>query len=324
MGGNGCPNRTTANSTLPGINPIAGTYNADDEEISSETYDANGNTTLAANGNSYTYDSENHMTSATGNGKTITMVYDAFGNRVAKTVNNVTTWYLVEDDVNPTGLPQVMEEKVGGAVQRVYTYGLQRISQYQFFDNQWTASFYVYDGAGSVRQLTDSNGNMTDEYEYDAYGNSFTKSGITPNNYLYRGEQYDSDLALYYLRARYYNPATGRFMSRDPEDGHAADPKTLHKYLYAGGDPENLFDPTGKAASVDDSLLNTLSLAAVQVVYWGGGVVACGILTGELLDAMEQANKGAHPTLGRAIVVSFEAIACGIFLATWPLVAFAP
>src|ERR1039458_3669898 len=170
MGGNGCPNRTTANSTLPGINPIAGTYNADDEEISSETYDANGNTTLAANGNSYTYDSENHMTSATGNGKTITMVYDAFGNRVLKAVTTAsgttTTQYLVEDDVNPTGLPQVLEEKVGGAVQRVYTYGLQRISENLFFENQnqWTPSFYVYDGAGSVRQLTDSTGNMTDEY----------------------------------------------------------------------------------------------------------------------------------------------------------------
>ena len=170
----------------------------------------------------------------------------------------------------------------------------------------------------------------TSTYAYDSRTTPMTTAAICAtrevlwNPSFYRGEQYDSDLALYYLRARYYNPATGRFMSRDPEDGHAADPKTLHKYLYAGGDPENLFDPTGKAASVDDSLLNTLSLAAVQVVYWGGGVVACGILTGELLDAMEQANKGAHPTLGRAIVVSFEAIACGIFLATWPLVAFAP
>lgn len=47
-------------------------------------------------------------------------------------------------------------------------------------------------------------------------------------------------------RARYYNPNSGRFMSRDPEDGKAKDPKTLHKYLYAGGDPINAVDPTGK------------------------------------------------------------------------------
>jgi RHS repeat-associated protein len=256
-------NRTAASSSFSSFSPIAGSYNADDQ-LSSETYDANGNTTLAANGNSYTYDSQNHMTSATGNGKTIAMVYDAFGNRVAKTVNNVTTWYLVEDDVNPTGLPQVLEEKVGGAVQRVYTYGLQRISQYQFFDNQWTASFYVYDGAGSVRQLTDSNGTVTDEYEYDAYGNSFTKQGATPNNYLYRGEQFDSDLGLYYLRARYYNPATGRFLSRDPLDGNAIDPASLHKYLYANGDPVNGIDPMGRGVLIERALL-IATLVAIQV-----------------------------------------------------------
>ena len=62
----------------------------------------------------------------------------------------------------------------------------------------------------------------------------------------YRGEQYDPDLGLYYLRARYYNPLTGRFMSRDPEDGKSVDPKSLHKYLYAGGDPVNRIDPKGR------------------------------------------------------------------------------
>ena len=59
-----------------------GHYNPDDE-ISSESYDANGNV-LYHRGMVYTYDSENHMTSATGNGKVVTMVYDAFGNRVSR------------------------------------------------------------------------------------------------------------------------------------------------------------------------------------------------------------------------------------------------
>jgi RHS repeat-associated protein len=257
-------NRTSASSTFSGFSPVAGSYNAADQ-LSSETYDANGNTTLAANGNSYTYDSQNHMLTATGSGKTITMVYDAFGNRVGKTVNGVMTWYLVEDDVNPTGLPQVLEEKVGGAVERVYTYGLQRISQYQFFDNQWTASFYVYDGAGSVRQLADSNGTPTDEYEYDAYGNSFTKQGTTPNNYLYRGEQFDSDLGLYYLRARYYNPTTGRFLTRDPQSGHPILPMSLQKYLYASGNPVNRIDPRGQEALIENTLvISEKSLPTVE------------------------------------------------------------
>jgi RHS repeat-associated protein len=181
----------------------------------------------------YTYDSENHMLSMINGATTVTMQYDAFGNRVAKTVNGVTTKYLVEDDVNPTGYPQVLEELSStGVVTRTYTYGLQRISEYQPINSTWTPSFYNYDGFGNVRQLTNSAGTVTDSYEYDAFGNYFTTSGTTPNNYLYRGEFFDSDLGLYYLRARYYNPATGRFLSRDPLDEQAKDPASLHKYLY--------------------------------------------------------------------------------------------
>jgi RHS repeat-associated protein len=248
-------------STLPGINSGSWTYNADDQ-ISSETYDAGGNV-LATGSNTYAYDSENHMTSE--NNGAVKLIYDGDGNRVAKIVNGVTTQYLV-DDLNPTGLPQVVEEVVNGAVTRQYTYGLQRISESQMLNGAWTTSFYVYDGAGSVRELTDSTGKVTDEYEYDAYGNSFTKIGTTPNNYLYRGEQYDPDLGLYYLRARYYNPATGRFLSRDPEDGKAKVPASLHKYLYAFGDPVNRIDPRGRAAAAEDAELSGLSVVFTEHV----------------------------------------------------------
>jgi len=77
---------------------------------------------------------------------------------------------------------------------------------------------------------------------YDAFGLTLTHTGTTPNVYMYRGEQYDPDLGLYYLRARYYNSLTGRFLSRDPLGGKPLDPTTLHKYLYAGGDPVNALD----------------------------------------------------------------------------------
>jgi RHS repeat-associated protein len=271
-------NRLSATSTLPGINPIAGTYNADDE-ISSESYDANGNVTQEANGNHHTYDSQNHMLSMTNGSASINLIYDAFGNRVAKTVTTAgvttTTQYLVEDDVNPTGYPQVVEELSGpfgaGVVTRTYTYGLQRISQNLSptvsGNSTWTPSFYVYDGGGSVRQLTNTAGVVTDEYEYDAYGNSFTKTGTTPNNYLYRGEQFDADLGLYYLRARYYNPNTGRFLSRDPLDGQAKDPATLHKYLYANGDPVNGIDPTGKGDILEFAFVLAVAVYSEKPLY---------------------------------------------------------
>jgi RHS repeat-associated protein len=71
-------------------------------------------------------------------------------------------------------------------------------------------------------------------------------AGSTPNNYLYRGEQFDPDLGLYYLRARYYNPVTGRFLTRDPEPGDPSEPTSLHKYVYARHSPVNWIDPTGR------------------------------------------------------------------------------
>jgi RHS repeat-associated protein len=174
----------------------------------------------------------------------------------------------------------VVDEIVNGAVTRQYTYGLQRISQNLSpavtGSSTWTPSFYMYDGGGSVRKLTNSLAVVTDEYEYDAFGNSFTKVGTTPNNYLYRGEQYDSDLGLYYLRARYYNPATGRFLSRDPEDGYSRDPKTLHKYLYAGGDPVNAEDPTGRAEMVEVSInLGKISLRDFAALVMFSGALDC-------------------------------------------------
>ena len=79
-------------------------------------------------------------------------------------------------------------------------------------------------------------------------------------------------------RARYYNPATGRFLSRDPEDGQPNDPKTLHKYLYANGDPVNGIDPRGHAATIETlfTISDISSPVTVRaVVYTGLSVAGC-------------------------------------------------
>jgi YD repeat-containing protein len=103
-------NRLSDTSSLAGITSGSFGYNADDE-VNTETYDNNGNT-LCTGGKSFTYDAKNHLTGVTVSGSTVTIIYDAFGNRVSKTVNGVTTKYLVEDDVNPAGYPQVLERKM--------------------------------------------------------------------------------------------------------------------------------------------------------------------------------------------------------------------
>ena len=312
-------NRLTESSSIAGVNSGSYGYNADDE-VSTETYDSNGNT-LSAGGKSFTYDAENHLTGMSVSGTTVSVVYDAFGNRVAKTVNGVTTKYLVEDDVNPTGYPQVLDELTGSTVTRTYTYGLQRISQDQLVSGVWTPSFYGYDGGGNVRQLTNSAGAVTDTYEYDAFGNDVYHTGTTPNNYLYRGEQYDSDLALYYLRARYYNPATGRFLSRDPLDGNGYDPKSLHKYLYGVGDPVNAIDPTGRDAdAVEDAELDAAEEGTITFWTKDRAVAAitaagaCALYFNDLFDA-DSGHANAH--LQRQIAIEGMICVSAVIITAW-------
>jgi RHS repeat-associated protein len=236
-------NRLSQTSSMAGIQSGTFGYDADDR-LSTEQYDNNGNT-IVSGARTFAYDFENRLKSM--NNGAVTMLYDADGNRVGKN----TTRYLV-DELNPTGYAQVVEELEGTTVTRRYTYGLQRISETQLLNGAWTTSFYGYDGFGTVRQLTDPTGAVTDTYDYDAWGNTVNQTGSTPNVYRYRGEQYDPDLNLYYLRARYLNPQTGRFFSRDPKsfkplrsEKHPSSPKSLHRYLYVGGNPIRGLDPRG-------------------------------------------------------------------------------
>ncbi len=278
-------NRLAQSSSLSGLG--SGSFSFDmDDKLSSESYDADGNAT-SANGKSFLYDSQNQLTSA--DGGAITFLYDGDGHRVAKSAIGVVTRYLI-DDLNPTGYPQVVEELSGsGVVERTYTYGLQRISEDQVINNTWVPSFYLYDGMGNVRQLTSATGAVTDSYEYDAFGNTFTVSGSTPNNYLYRGEQYDPDLSLYYLRARYYNPLSGTYVSQDPYAGQLFDPKSLHRYEYTKANPVNRIDPYGTDDAVEE---------------------------GELVSIESEGAIEGERALGREISCIFYETASALFLAT--------
>jgi RHS repeat-associated protein len=241
-------NRLSQTSSIPGIPTASFLYDFDDRiQPPTESYHPNGNT-LVSGSRTFTYDFANRLKSMTMSGSPgVTLVYDGDGNRVAKTVGATTTRYLV-DDLNPTSYDQVVEEIGAGGVQRTYTYGLQRINQIQLVNSTWAPSFYGYDGLGSVRQLTNSTGTVTDTYDYDAWGNAVNTTGSTSNVYLYRGEQYDPDLNLYYLRARYLNPLTGTFLTTDPEEGATAEPSSFHRYAYAAADPVDRIDPSGRAS----------------------------------------------------------------------------
>ena len=115
-----------------------------------------------------------------------------------------------------------------------------------------STSYFGYDGLGSTKFLTNQAGQITDSYQYDAYGEITAKTGNTDNIYLYTGEQYDRSLNQYYLRARYYNQGVGRFTQMDSWQGKASNPTTLNKYLYADANPVMNIDPSGRIFSLEN------------------------------------------------------------------------
>lgn len=130
-----------------------------------------------------------------------------------------------------------------------YNYGNERLS-YEDAKNKNKADTFIYnyDGRGSVSNVLDDNGTSMVQYSYDAFGET-TISGKqakkTENTYQFNGESTDKVTGLQYLRARYYDSTTGRFISEDTYSGDMSDPLTLNKYLYTNNDPVNYIDPTG-------------------------------------------------------------------------------
>ncbi len=216
------------------------------------TYDENGSLVLkscSANTSKYIWDENNRLLSVvvSNNSETLTeqYLYDYQGNRIQTTVNGTDiTKYLVDT----TGeLSQVIAEiDENNREKAYYTLGQELIS----IEKDSKVCYYSYDGHGNVRVLTDQNGNVTDTYTYDAFGNLTKQTGTTDNNYLYCAQQYSTNTGLYYLRARYMNPETGTFVSRDTYSGDTNSPVTLHKYLYANANPVTYSDPSGYMAVV--------------------------------------------------------------------------
>ena len=267
-------NRLSRTSTLAAIPSQTSIQVDDNDRLTTDSYDDNGST-IAADGRTYTYDYKHRIIGVTAPNLNISIVYNGDGDRVRKTVNGVTTDYLVNRN-NHTGYAQVVEEIQNGVVIKQYTHGLDLISQRQLIGDERKVSFYGKDGHGSVRYLTDINGNVTDTYDYDAFGILINQTGNTPNNYLFAGEQFDHDLGLYYNRARYLDVSRGRFWSQDSFEGTILDPVSLHKYLYVSNDPINKIDPSGNFGFADTlegsrlrlnlnlrSLLNGLAVLAL-------------------------------------------------------------
>jgi RHS repeat-associated protein len=175
-------------------------------------------------------------------------------------------------------LPVVLNENgPDGTIDYGYGLGLLESSSSTF------NYFYDVDRLGSVSDLTDSTGRVQERYTYDAWGNALTATGNvgTKNKVRFTGQALDPGTGLYFLRARYYQPASGRLLIKDPFPGFTSVPLTENKYLYAFNNPETVVDPGGNLGVVDDTIF-----------------LLAGALEGITTQATEDLAKGRASSLG--------------------------
>jgi len=164
-----------------------------------------------------------------------------------------TTYYLNDVGDPLTQVLMTYDEKDN--YKAAYAYGLERF-EVQALDSTRPESqdplYYLYDGLGSVAQLTRPNGEVRDHYRYDEFGvpapgAKLSEDGrnVNHNSFGYTGESWDEEDDLLYLRSRYYQADAGRFLTRDNYDGVLHTPLSRHLYVYVENNPINYVDPLG-------------------------------------------------------------------------------
>jgi RHS repeat-associated protein len=170
--------------------------------------------------------------------------YDGLGRRIEKDVDGTVTQFLYD------GSDILLEHDGAASLLARYSHG-QGVDQPLAVERDVNANgtfeagelfYYQADHQGSVRALTDSAGLAANSYDYDAYGNIEASVEAISNPYTYTGRELDAEAGLYYYRARYYDPATGRFVNQDPIGFGAGD---ANLYRYVRNNPANLIDPRG-------------------------------------------------------------------------------
>jgi RHS repeat-associated protein len=206
----------------------------------SYTYDANGNTLTKVSGTnstSFTWDYENRLTSVTlpGSGGTVSFKYDPFGRRIYKSSSSSTSIYAYDGD-------NLVEEtnSSGAAVARYAQQGLN-IDEPLAMLRGGATSYYQLDGLKSVTSLSTTAGALAQTYTFDSFGKQTATSGSLTNPFQYTGRESDTETNLYFLRARYYDPTMGRFLSEDP----IAFKGGMDFYRYVRNNPVMHRDPMG-------------------------------------------------------------------------------
>jgi len=235
------------------------TYDAADQHTTldgtSYSYDANGNLT-AAGTDSFSWDWNNQLSSATVNGTTTGYTYDGTGNRVSATTGGTTTPDLWD---NSSGLPSLVSDGTNTYLQ---ANGVQSAT-----DASNTTSYALTDALGSVRGLTDASGTLTGTTAYDAFGAVRAQSGSSLA-LGFTGALTDPTTGFLDLRARDLAPALGRFLSADTVSPNAPGSQGYNLYAYVANNPTTWTDPSGQSISGAVSETWLLLQAAFHIDYY--------------------------------------------------------
>ncbi len=279
---NGTTTTTTTASTFDAANRLL-SVSQNGASASAVTSDADGNTLTDASGRTLTWDSQNRLVSCTKGGVTSTSTYGADGLRRSSTVNGVTTYYAYDGQ---TMIREMRQNPTTGALVNTATYfqGIRgtecRVDETQVSESytdpttnnsgvRGRTSWYVYDGLGSVvgEVAPDAMGTMTSSPKYDVYGAVRANGGSASSRQGFVGgleHVTDTETGLIYMRARYYDPSVGRFVSEDPSKNG------LSWFAYCGNNPVNLVDANGKTAEH----------ATDQAITFRSYAVACSVMVG--------------------------------------------
>ncbi len=246
----------TGNRTMTGYQTGTGNQLLNDG-VYTYTYDNEGNLTEKSAGHAgdtwlYGYDNRNrlvwveHLPTNSAVSMLATYVYDALGNRVEKDVGQggVTTVTRFDYDGN-----QVWADLNGSnALLTRYVHGDQTDQLFARVSSTGTVAWYLTDRLGSVRNLTDNSGVVQDTITYDGYGNATETNAASGDRYKFTGRELDSETGLQYNRARYYDPASGRWTSQDPLGFEAGDENL---YRYVANNPLDNIDPSGRYKAIE-------------------------------------------------------------------------
>lgn len=267
-----------------------------DGSFASFAYDLRGNRITIESENSflytdttYQYDLLNNLKSVNSNGTETSFSYAPSGLRYKKESEGQITKYRYDTKGS------VIAELDGNNVPTAHYIRADRL----LVKREYATSkdyYYLYNGHGDVIQIVDTSGNIVNSYTYDEWGNIRDSVEGTPNSFHYAGEIFDRETGLYYLRARYYDPVDGRFISEDSYEGQINNPLSLNLYTYVYNNPLNYIDPSG---NVVETAIDIASIGwSAYDLYKNPSWANAGFLAWDVLAAFIPFAPGSYTAKG--------------------------